>query len=135
MRYKTAQRFELKYILHQDEYADMVETLRDYIEPDEYGDAQGRYTVTSLYYDTADYKAYWDKLEGHRYRRKVRVRVYGNQVVTPETPCFVEIKQRLYKNVSKRRVVLPHDQAIAFAGYPRLSHAMYPRKIGAFCRK
>ncbi|MCP4167478.1 MAG: polyphosphate polymerase domain-containing protein [Chloroflexi bacterium] len=126
MRYKTAQRFELKYILHSDQVAAVSETLLDYIETDDYGDAQGRYTVTSLYFDSADYKAYWDKLEGHPYRRKLRVRVYGNQVVTPQTRCFVEIKQRLYKTVSKRRVVLPHEQAMESANYRQLATTLSP---------
>lgn len=120
MRIKDIHRYELKYILHRDQCQAVKETLADYVIPDSYGGESGQYTVTSLYFDTADYKAYWDKLDGHRFRRKVRVRVYGDQRVTPETPAFVEIKQRLDKTVSKRRVLLPYASAEALHRLPDL---------------
>jgi SPX domain protein involved in polyphosphate accumulation len=81
--------------------------------PDEHGDSQGGYLVTSLYYDTVDHKAYWDKIDGHRNRRKLRVRIYGDQAVTTETRCFLEIKHRLDRALQKRRVVLPYGAAVA----------------------
>jgi hypothetical protein len=55
----------------------------------------------------------WNKLDGHRFRRKVRVRVYGLERVTPETPCFVEIKQRINKTLQKKRARLAYADAIA----------------------
>jgi hypothetical protein len=51
-------------------------------------------------------------MQGHRYRRKLRVRVYGDQTVTPDTPCFVEIKQRHNRTIQKKRVVLSYSSAI-----------------------
>ncbi len=116
MRIKHSNRYELKYVLTRSQYEHVVKELLDYLEPDPYGDEGGRYTVTSLYYDTADYKAYWDKLEGHRFRRKVRVRVYGVQVVTPDTRCFVEIKQRTNQTLQKKRVILPYSSAVVLCG-------------------
>lgn len=65
------------------------------------------YSVTSLYYDTADYKAYRDKVNGEKFRRKVRVRVYGEQSMTPDSTCFLEIKQRINQMINKKRVLLP----------------------------
>jgi len=85
------------------------------MEPDPHSEG-GRYLVTSLYYDTADYKAYWDKIDGHRFRRKVRVRVYNAQMVSPDSLCFVEIKQRTNKTLQKKRIVLPYLSAIALCG-------------------
>ncbi len=89
---------------------------------DPYAGELGHYPITSLYYDSPDYKAYWDKLEGHRNRSKVRVRVYGSDRVTPETLAFVEIKQRVNVRIRKRRFRLPYGRAIAFdefdAGFP-----------------
>jgi SPX domain protein involved in polyphosphate accumulation len=76
-------------------------------------ETQQPYSIASLYFDTADYKAYWDKINGHRSRRKVRVRVYGDGPVTPETVCFLEVKQRIDKRLRKRRVALPYAQAVA----------------------
>jgi hypothetical protein len=116
VRIKEYSRYELKYLLNGAQYRQVVEALSAYLHPDEMGDTHGRYSVTSLYYDSPAYWAYWDKLEGHRFRRKVRARVYGDQVVTPDTPCFVEIKQRINKTVQKKRVVLPYSSAEALCG-------------------
>ncbi|MGE5601615.1 MAG: polyphosphate polymerase domain-containing protein [Nitrososphaerales archaeon] len=104
----SRQRYELKYLVHHRQAMQISALLADYMVPDHHGDGEGQYQVTSLYYDTVDHKAYWDKTNGYRNRRKLRVRIYGSQAVTPGTPCFVEIKQRLDRVVQKRRVILPH---------------------------
>lgn len=106
-------RYELKYVLTREQYSSVVEDLAAYMQPDPHGDENGHYLVTSLYYDTPEYKAYWDKMEGLRFRRKLRVRVYGEGVVTPDTICSVEIKQRTNRTVQKKRVALSHSTAIA----------------------
>lgn len=113
MRYKTDQRYELKYLLHRDQVESVAGQLSDYTVPDAYGGDRGHYLVTSLYFDTADYKAYWDKIDGHKFRRKLRVRVYGEQLVTSNTPVYVEIKQRLDRALEKRRLLLPYATAVA----------------------
>jgi hypothetical protein len=105
-------RYELKYVIDRAQVHALDEALAAFMQPDAHGDGDGRYPVTSLYYDTADYKAYWDKIQGHRYRRKLRVRVYGDRAVTPDTACFVEIKQRTNRTVLKKRVALPYAAAI-----------------------
>ena len=116
VRLKEYSRFELKYVITETQRRQLAEVLKEYMQPDSMGDEMGRYTITSLYYDTVDYKAYWDKVEGHKFRRKVRVRVYGNQIVTPETLCFAEIKQRINKTLQKKRVQIPYAAAIALCG-------------------
>jgi hypothetical protein len=108
---RAKQRYELKYLVHHTEAASLAAALAGSMLPDAHGDSQGGYLVTSLYYDTADYKAYWDKIDGHKNRRKLRVRIYGDQAVTPETLCFVEIKHRLDRALQKRRVPLPYGAA------------------------
>ncbi|MCB0196215.1 MAG: polyphosphate polymerase domain-containing protein [Anaerolineae bacterium] len=113
MRIKQFSRYELKYLLTREQVAEFVEILPNYVKPDDSGDAHGRYSITSLYHDTDDYRAYWDKIEGHKFRRKVRIRVYGDQTVTPETSCFVEIKQRINKTLQKKRVVMAYTSAEA----------------------
>ena len=103
--------YELKYVLDRHQYDCLIEALAGIMQPDPHGDAVGRYLVTSLYYDTRDYKAYWDKINGLRFRRKLRIRAYGAQVVTPDTPCSLEIKQRTNRIIQKKRVVLPYSSA------------------------
>jgi SPX domain protein involved in polyphosphate accumulation len=113
IRIRSEQRYELKYLVRHDQAAEVADSLARYMLPDEHGSNQGQYRVTSLYYDTVAHKAYWDKVDGHRNRRKLRVRIYGDQVVTPETSCFVEIKHRLDRTLQKRRAVLPYGAAVA----------------------
>ena len=117
IRAKSDLRYELKYLLRREQVGPLVEELRQTLTLDPHSGPLGTYPITSLYYDTPDYKAYWDKLDGHRSRRKVRVRVYGDTRVTPETPAFLEIKQRINKMMRKRRAVLPYAQAVDFDGY------------------
>lgn len=118
MRIKAIQRRELKYLLPWEQYQEVVEHLSDYLTPDEHN--AGNYTVTSLYFDTVDYKAYWDKIDGQRFRRKLRIRIYGREATSADAPCFVEIKQRLNKTISKRRIVLPYKTAVDLDGYENL---------------
>ena len=124
MRFKTKQRYELKYLLHRDQAEAVAGQLADYMVPDEYGDDRGHYLVTSLYFDTADYKAYWDKIDGHKFRRKLRLRVYGDQVVTSNTLVYVEIKQRLDKSLEKRRLLLPYGDAMAMDRVDAISEGL-----------
>jgi len=116
VRLKEYSRFELKYVITEEQRRQITEVLQEYMQPDTMGDEMGHYNITSLYFDTVDYKAYWDKIEGHKFRRKVRVRVYGDQIVTAETPCFVEIKQRINKTLQKKRARVPYASAIALCG-------------------
>ncbi len=111
-------RYELKYLLRRSQLPGLVADLRQWLHLDENGDERGVYPITSLYYDTPDYKAYWDKIDGQRSRRKVRVRVYGDQCVTADTPAFVEVKQRVNKLMRKRRAQLDYGAAVDFDAFP-----------------
>jgi hypothetical protein len=116
-------RYELKYLLRRDQHAALAAVLRARLRLDTHGDTRGVYPITSLYFDTPGYMAYWDKIDGHRNRRKVRVRVYGQETVTSETPAFLEVKQRVDKRMCKRRVALPYAQAVAFDDWIELGTA------------
>lgn len=35
------------------------------------------YPVWSVYYDSSDLRFYWEKIEGLKFRRKLRIRRYG----------------------------------------------------------
>lgn len=115
-RGRDPDRFELKYLVDQAQQMALMAELANYMTFDRLGDGQGRYLITSLYFDSPDYKCYWNKLEGHRFRRKVRIRVYGPDQVTAETSCFVEIKQRTNKTLQKKRVRLTYAEAEALCG-------------------
>jgi hypothetical protein len=93
----------------------LVGTLREELaarlDVDQYA-AGGGYGVWSLYYDTERLRFYWEKIEGIRFRRKLRIRHYGDRFsIGEDTPVFVEIKQRVNRVTQKRRVQLPYRQA------------------------
>ena len=123
MRLKSELRYELKYLLRREQVAPLIAELGQTLHLDAHSGELGSYPITSLYYDTSTYKAYWDKLDGHRSRRKMRVRVYGDTTVTPETEAFLEIKQRINKRMRKRRVALRYDEALNFEDYEALGLA------------
>lgn len=118
---KAGLRYELKYLLRRSQLSGLIAELGQWLHPDGNGDERGVYPITSLYYDTPDYKAYWDKIDGQRSRRKVRVRIYGDATVkgvTPESTAFLEVKQRVNKLMHKRRVALSYGVAVDFDGLP-----------------
>jgi len=101
----------MKYLVPQGVLGGLREELRRRLDLDGYATAGG-YGVWSVYYDTTHLRFYWEKVEGLRFRRKLRVRHYGDRfAVTDETPVFVEIKQRVNRVTQKRRVSLPYGQA------------------------
>jgi hypothetical protein len=106
-------RFELKYLVPLKTAERFKKELCAYLVPDDHGDANGVYYVASLYYDSPDYRCYWEKMDGLRFRRKLRIRYYENSApLTETTPVFVEIKQRVDRVTQKRRAVLPYSAAL-----------------------
>jgi len=103
-------RYELKYVVPLSQVDAIAADLASMTEPDEHGGEQG-YRVLSLYYDSPDYDFFWAKIEGIKFRRKLRLRIYPGEDITAVTAGMVEIKQRINRTVQKRRVVLPLEQA------------------------
>ena len=106
-------RFELKYIISLQQAEKFKTALRAYLLPDEHGNNNGRYSLSSLYYDSPNYRCYWEKENGIKFRRKLRIRRYeSDEIFTDETPVFVEIKQRVDRVTQKRRAILPYIEAL-----------------------
>ena len=106
-------RFELKYLITLQQAEQFKSALRAYLVPDEYGTDNGRYALTSLYYDSPDLRCYWEKEYGLRFRRKLRIRRYAtDEPLTEASPVCVEIKQRVDRVTQKRRAVLPYGDAL-----------------------
>ena len=99
---KRFNRFELKYVITADQHEAIARDLLVHMEPDAHG-PKGAYAITSMYYDTADLAFMRAKIEGIKFRRKLRIRRYGND---PGQPVFVEIKQRINRTTQKRRIPL-----------------------------
>ena len=98
-------RHELKFLLAAASKARFLSLIRDGIQPDRHGDQHGAYRVSSLYYDTMDWQAYYEKLDGVLLRKKFRLRYYGLPEEEPSV-SFFEIKHRYGNLISKERAVL-----------------------------
>ena len=105
-------RYELKYLVPSGQIPDVRAELTARMDRDENAGPHG-YGVWSLYYDTDRLRFYYEKIEGLRFRRKLRIRRYGELGEDPaeDTPVSVEIKQRVNRVTQKRRVMLPYDVA------------------------
>lgn len=104
-------RYEIKYFVDEFKVPELRRELAARMDTDPYS-PHGGYPVTSLYYDTPDLRFYWEKIEGLKFRRKVRLRLYGNPAeCTDETAVQVEIKQRVNRVTQKRRTAMPYGLA------------------------
>jgi hypothetical protein len=106
-------RFELKYVISLQQAERFKTGLKRYLIPDANGHSNGRYTLSSLYYDSPDLRCYRENEQGLKFRRKLRIRRYEtDDVFTDESPVFLEIKQRYDRVTQKRRTVLPYREAL-----------------------
>jgi HAD superfamily hydrolase (TIGR01509 family) len=109
-------RFELKYLLTMEQTREFKQQLEAYMFPDQYAWNSGDYVISSLYYDSPDLQCYWEKIDGLKFRKKLRVRIYETEEsITEDSIVFVEIKQRYDKTIQKRRIAIPYRDAIAVA--------------------
>lgn len=105
-------RYEIKYFVDEMKVPELRRELAARMDTDPYS-PRGGYPVTSLYYDTPDLRFYWEKIEGLKFRRKVRMRLYGDPAAcTDDSPVQVEIKQRVNRVTQKRRTALPYGVAL-----------------------
>lgn len=101
-------RWELKYVIHIKDMHTIINDIKPFVVNDESGN-NGKYKIKSLYFDSPNFLFYKEKIDGEKYRQKVRIRGY-NQIGS-EDNVYVEIKQRYNQTVQKRRVGLPLTEA------------------------
>ena len=101
-------RKEQKYLINRKQYNELVEELAPYMRDDKNG-VNGRYTVSSLYFDNPQKDIYFETKNKVKYRQKLRLRVYGD--IEQNMKAFFEIKQKHGKVVNKRRLTVPLEEA------------------------
>ena len=97
-------RFELKYVIPHEEALAFVDGLGELLVPDPHTGPRGVYAISSTYYDSDGLVCFWEKVDGLKVRRKLRIRRYED---VEDGHAQVEIKQRIDKTVQKRRIRLP----------------------------
>lgn len=104
-------RFELKYVMAVASAWRFKDAIGPYVQADEHAGSGNGYFINSLYLDSADLRCYWEKREGLKFRRKVRLRTYGRE---PSASGFLEIKQRIDQTVQKRRTPIGVGAALGW---------------------
>ena len=101
---RPANRFELKYLVSHRQVPELIGALGPYCVPDPHGGDRG-YRVYSVYWDSPRLTFFWEKIEGLKFRRKLRFRTYGDG-----SEPFIEIKQRIDRTLQKKRVRWPLER-------------------------
>lgn len=107
-------RFERKYLLNLTEYYRLRNRLVPFAERDHYSYAGGgSYLVRSIYYDTHDYRAWYEKDDGDFGRIKLRIRAYTDRWENCDK-VSVEIKTRRGNPMVKYTTLLEPDEYLRF---------------------
>ena len=124
----TFRRWELKYLMTRREAALLKEAMSGHLLLDRFGHS----TIRNLYFDTDTFRLVRRSIEKPVYKEKLRVRSY--QKATDESPVFVELKKKFDGVVYKRRLSLPHRQAMDAleSGSPLPAEGQIAREIEAF---
>lgn len=104
-------RKEQKYLISKEQYSQLIDKLGTRMRSDKNGD-NGKYSVTSLYFENRAKQIYFETKNKLQYRQKLRLRVYGNTDLGGT--AFFEVKQKHKNVVNKRRAVIPLAEAYRY---------------------
>lgn len=104
-RMQLIQRYELKYVIDEETAEGIKRAIRGYFSPDKHIPPKERgYIVNNLYFDTPNFRFYWD-VQLRQYRRsKPRIRYYGT---SPDDMLWLELKNRIGSVIWKYRRSVP----------------------------
>ncbi|MBR3314807.1 MAG: polyphosphate polymerase domain-containing protein [Atopobiaceae bacterium] len=125
----TFKRYEIKYLLTDEQRSRLGILMDRYMAPDEWGPS----TVCNVYYDMPSHLLVRRSAEHPLYKEKVRMRSYG--VNGADDPVFVELKKKYDGVVYKRRCTLDvvrANQLLAGRGTPK---TQIEHEIDFTCRR
>jgi hypothetical protein len=108
----TFKRYERKYVLTKEQGDLLMTLLREKMKPDKYCKDGGFYTIYNIYYDTANESIIRLSTAKPYYKEKMRLRTYS--LTDEKAPYFLEIKKKINKVVSKRRISLSREEGEHF---------------------
>lgn len=103
-------RKEIKYIVPLGKALAIRERLDRLLQRDEHC-ADGPYLVRSLYFDSLNQLDFAEKLAGVKDRKKVRLRIYGEDM----SLCKLEIKQKTDDRQQKLSLIVSTSDAVALS--------------------
>ena len=99
-------RYELKYLLTQDQKERVLQGMETHMALDRYG----KTTVRNIYFDTHNYRLIRRSIDKPSYKEKLRIRSYNQ--ATAGSAVFVELKKKYNSIVYKRRISMPAKAAM-----------------------
>ncbi|WP_159885693.1 polyphosphate polymerase domain-containing protein [Paenibacillus puerhi] len=112
MAIEVFNRYENKYLLDDEAYHRFYERLLDYMELDDYNKQHPFYSISNIYFDTANHALIRKSIAKPKYKEKLRLRAYG--VPQPGAKGYLELKKKVFGLVNKRRTALQLDEAYEF---------------------
>ncbi|WP_379137383.1 polyphosphate polymerase domain-containing protein [Paenibacillus sp. sgz500958] len=112
MAIEVFNRYENKYLFDTEAYNKLYNELLEYMELDDYNKMHDFYSITNLYYDTANDALIRNSLAKPKYKEKLRLRAYG--VPGQDAKVYLEIKKKVFGLVNKRRTGLKLNEAYEF---------------------
>lgn len=100
-------RYELKYVISPIQYMLLKSRLKPFVQPDEHAGADGDYFIRSIYFDSGQYDALNEKIEGVLNRKKYRLRFYNGN----SGHCSLECKAKAATRIEKTSVPVTEKEA------------------------
>lgn len=113
---KTFKRYELKYLINEEEFEAINHILKKKMDYDAYCLGGSRYNIYNVYYDTGDDLVIRHSLDKPYYKEKLRLRAYD--IPNSKSKVFIELKKKIGGIVNKRRTVMEYDKALKFIENP-----------------
>ncbi|SHG58856.1 polyphosphate polymerase domain-containing protein [Ornithinibacillus halophilus] len=108
-------RREQKYLITRAQYQSLIDRMAPYMRYDKFG-KEGKYTVTSLYFDNQQHAIYFETKNKLKFRQKLRLRIYDETDINGV--AFFEVKQKHKNVVNKRRTAIPLIDAYRYINKP-----------------
>ena len=105
-------RCELKYLIDYKTYKEIIKFASHFTVKDRNAGKGGTYMVNSLYYDTTDNRLYFEKINGEKTRKKIRIRSYFDSKNGKLLRTILEIKKKDKSTVYKEKIKLNFDDAV-----------------------
>jgi SPX domain protein involved in polyphosphate accumulation len=105
-------RYEFKYIVKSSDVEQLRNAIMPFVEVDPFAALNNKhqYTVRSIYFDTPRFDFYYEKVEGIKNRKKVRLRGYNRDDGT--NIVFFEIKRKYDIPIVKYRAPVKFEDAL-----------------------
>lgn len=101
-------RSELKYILSDCEAERVKHALTPVMDVDPHNATSDGYHIRSLYFDTVYNRDFREKIDGLEKRKKIRIRIYGNE----SDIIKLELKEKFNDSNRKRSLTITRDEAL-----------------------